>query len=52
MSNAGGRTRRLSGVNRTVTPASTLPTVRDTSIVAGAQGLESMLDTVADREAR
>lgn len=27
-------TKRLSGVRRTVTPASTLPTVRETSIVA------------------
>lgn len=31
-------TRRLSGVKRTVTPASTLPTVRETSIVAVGGG--------------
>jgi hypothetical protein len=29
------RTRRLSGVRRTVTPASTLPTVSETSMMAG-----------------
>jgi hypothetical protein len=30
----GGLTRRLSWVNRTATPASTFPTVKDTSILA------------------
>lgn len=33
-----GHTRRLSSVSRTATPASTLPTVRETSIVNGSVG--------------
>lgn len=41
-------TRRLSGVKRTVTPASTLPTVRETSIVAVGGGEEK--ETGEDKE--
>lgn len=34
----GGITRRLSSVSRTATPASTLPTVNETSILPGLAG--------------
>lgn len=43
----GSVTSRLSGVSRTVTPASTLPTVNETSmvvVVASMAGVSGLLD--------